>query len=66
MNEIESMVGLCARCAHARRIESRRGAAFWLCERSGFDDRFARYPRLPVLRCDGFEAAPDGSAANES
>jgi hypothetical protein len=28
---------------------------FWLCELSRTDPRFPRYPRLPVLRCDGFQ-----------
>jgi hypothetical protein len=48
--------GLCASCVHARRIESDRGAIFWLCELSATDPRFPKYPRLPVLACDGHEA----------
>ncbi len=53
--------GLCAACAHARRVESRRGSVFLLCARSNDDPRFARYPPLPVLQCAGFApaAAPD-------
>lgn len=51
-------VGLCAACAHARVIENRRGSRFWLCERARIDPSFARYPRLPVLACAGFERAP--------
>lgn len=47
--------GLCASCRHARRIRNRRGSTFFLCGRSRTDDRFARYPRLPVLRCVGHE-----------
>src|SRR5262249_43102550 len=49
-------VGLCALCRHARRVESTRGSVFWQCGRAATDARFPRYPRLPVLRCDGFEA----------
>jgi len=26
-----------------------------MCERSKTDDRFAKYPRLPVLQCVGYE-----------
>lgn len=52
-------VGLCAACAHARVVESRRGSHFWLCERARTDPRFARYPPLPVLDCRGFEPAAD-------
>jgi hypothetical protein len=47
--------GLCDHCRHAREIRSDRGSRFILCERSRADPRFARYPRLPVLTCPGFE-----------
>lgn len=50
--------GLCAACRHARAIVSAKGSEFWLCERSKTEPaRFAKYPRLPVLRCEGFEGA---------
>jgi len=49
--------GLCAACAHARVTTSARGASFVLCGLSRIDERFAKYPRLPVLACVGFEAA---------
>ncbi len=52
-------VGLCAACAHARVVESRRGSRFWLCERSRTDPGFRRYPPLPVVACRGFEPAAD-------
>jgi hypothetical protein len=48
--------GLCSRCRHARLVTSGRGSQFILCELSRADERFARYPRLPVLSCAGFEA----------
>ena len=51
-------VGLCATCRHSRVVTSKRGSAFRLCERSRTDPRFPRYPALPVLRCEGFEAVP--------
>jgi GrpB-like predicted nucleotidyltransferase (UPF0157 family) len=56
-----SQVGLCASCAHARRIESERAAVFWLCQLSSSDPQFAKYPRLPVVSCSGYsaKAAPD-------
>jgi hypothetical protein len=60
-------VGLCSVCAHARVVSTRRGSAFFLCERSRSDDRFPRYPRLPVLRCAGFEKGqPRGSGTPDS
>ena len=49
--------GLCGACAHARVIRNRSGSRFYLCERSRADPRFPRYPPLPVLTCQGFEAA---------
>jgi hypothetical protein len=47
---------LCASCVHARVIHSARGSAFTLCHRSTTDDRFPRYPTLPVTSCPGFDA----------
>ncbi len=51
----KTTAGLCADCFHARRIESERGSVFLMCELSFEDSRFAKYPRLPVLACDGYE-----------
>ena len=50
----EPNAGLCASCLHARPIESSKGATFIRCELSFTDPRFARYPRLPVVRCEGY------------
>jgi hypothetical protein len=47
--------GLCADCVHARHIESDRNSVFLLCNLSLTDARFPKYPRLPVLSCDGYE-----------
>jgi hypothetical protein len=46
--------GLCADCAHARRVESSRGSVFVLCERSASDPAYAKYPRLPMRDCPGY------------
>jgi len=51
----DARVGLCATCAHAKPVTSARGSTFWLCGRAAEDPRFPKYPRLPVLRCPGFE-----------
>jgi hypothetical protein len=53
--------GLCGSCAQARRVESRRGSVFVLCARSATDPRYPKYPRLPVVRCAGYE----GTVATE-
>lgn len=54
MTAAEPVVGLCAECTFHRVVENARGSRFWLCQRSRFDPRFPRYPRLPVLACPGF------------
>jgi hypothetical protein len=38
-----------------RKMESDRGSIFYLCQRSATDPSFPKYPRLPVLRCAGYE-----------
>jgi len=50
----EPNVGLCARCAWARIVESQKGSTFLRCNLAKEDERFAKYPPQPVLRCDGY------------
>jgi len=52
--------GLCSTCEHSRVVQSSRGSRFYLCRLSETDARFAKYPRLPVLKCDGYDATSDG------
>ena len=47
--------GLCDACRWQRIVRNTRGSAFSLCERSKVDDRFPKYPRIPVGACPGFE-----------
>src|SRR5437867_13056927 len=54
--------GLCATCRHARVVTSARGSEFLLCQRWNSDPRFARYPRLPVVECVGYEPVGIGYA----
>jgi hypothetical protein len=51
--EYHAAAGLCADCLHARRIESDRGSAFYLCQLSATDPHFRKYPHLPVFQCSG-------------
>jgi hypothetical protein len=53
---VSVFAGLCESCSHAQIIDSRRGSRFWLCGLSRADPRFPKYPRLPVVRCGGYEA----------
>jgi hypothetical protein len=55
-------VGLCATCRHVRVIRSDRGSAFYMCQLSATDPRFAKYPTLPVAVCYGYERISDDSA----
>jgi hypothetical protein len=55
--------GLCNLCRHQRLVPNTRGSVFSLCERSRADDRFPRYPRIPVASCIGFEARPPDEPA---
>jgi hypothetical protein len=56
---VNDSAGLCASCMHARTIESSKGATFIRCELSFTDPRFVRYPRLPVVRCEGYASRVD-------
>jgi len=57
VDDVESQrrtVGLCAGCEHARRVESSHESIFYLCDLSAIDPSFPKYPRLPVIACDGY------------
>ncbi|MBF6600865.1 MAG: hypothetical protein IVW36_10195 [Dehalococcoidia bacterium] len=58
-----SSIGLCATCAFARRVTSARRSVFLLCGRSRTDQGYPKYPRLPVVRCPGYERRADSGAA---
>ncbi|HXF11629.1 MAG TPA: hypothetical protein VN517_00630 [Terriglobales bacterium] len=38
-----------------RLITSDRDSTFYMCQRSAWDKNFAKYPRLPVVRCLGYD-----------
>jgi hypothetical protein len=57
-------IGLCSHCRHVQVIDSARGSSFYLCRLSLVNPAFAKYPRLPVLRCAGFEEAPQPRQAS--
>ena len=55
-------VGLCADCRFSNVQRSERGSEFWRCRRADTDERFPRYPPLPIRECTGYEASdPDSS-----
>ena len=53
-----SPIGLCETCRFVKTQGTKRGAIFYRCGRADEDDRFMRYPPLPVSACPGFEAEP--------
>ena len=48
-------VGLCATCRFVRLVSSVRNATYYRCGRSDEDPAYARFPRLPVVSCAGYE-----------
>jgi hypothetical protein len=55
--QVDPRAGLCATCVHARLVVSDRGSQFVMCDKARTDARFARYPRLPVEACGGYQRA---------
>jgi hypothetical protein len=47
--------GLCDTCRHQKLVRNTRGSSFSMCERAKLDDRYPKYPRLPVESCAGWE-----------
>jgi hypothetical protein len=50
-----SRAGLCDACEHQQLVRNTRGSTFSLCRLSREDAAYPRYPRLPVLACEGYE-----------
>jgi len=49
-------VGLCATCNFAKTVISSKEHLFYYCRLSETSPAFAKYPRLPVRHCSGFES----------
>jgi hypothetical protein len=56
--------GLCATCVHTRLVGAPGRSVFVQCGRAKTEPAFARYPRLPVVSCPGFEAESDSSTGS--
>jgi len=57
--DLDPDVGLCSCCRHARVTTTARDSRFWRCLRAEDDRRFKRYPRLPIVKCPGYEEPHD-------
>jgi hypothetical protein len=45
---------LCETCALMREVVTPKGSRFLLCQLSQTDPDYPKYPRQPVVRCDGY------------
>jgi hypothetical protein len=52
--DIRERAGLCGTCVHAIVRPTNRGTVYLRCGLAATDSRFPRYPRLPVVQCDGY------------
>lgn len=52
---------LCEFCRHLKEVVSGKGARFLLCQRSGADSHYPKYPPQPVVQCRGFERNEDSN-----
>jgi GNAT superfamily N-acetyltransferase len=48
--------GLCATCRHGRWLGNDRGSQFLRCAQGDLAAGWPRYPRLPVMACDRYDA----------
>jgi hypothetical protein len=46
---------LCETCAWMREVVTPKGSRFLLCHLSQTDRAYPKYPRQPVVRCDGHQ-----------
>ncbi len=60
MNADEIFAGLCGACVHCKPSGSGRGGVFHRCLRHDTDAAYPKYPRLPMLRCDGHQRPEEG------
>jgi len=63
MNSHDDRLGLCRNCGNVRVVKNERGSTFYLCRLAEKNPCFPKYPRLPVLSCDGYVASfPAGAS----
>lgn len=54
------MLSLCQTCASMREVITPKGSRFLLCQLSGTDPAYPKYPPQPVVRCDGYQPRSTG------
>ena len=63
---IPHVAGLCGTCSYRRSVTSAKGSVFVRCGLSETDERFPKFPRLPVLACSGFREDGKGERRHGS
>src|SRR5262249_36093602 len=54
-SEVAAMQSLCEKCALMQEVVTHKGSRFLLCQLSQTDTAFPKYPRQPVVHCDGYQ-----------
>lgn len=52
---VRPRAGLCDSCVHQQLVRTGRGSEFSLCLLHRVDERFRKYPPVPVVQCAGYE-----------
>ena len=47
-------LGLCTYCDWSKQIKTAKKSSFIMCNLSKIDQRYTKYPQLPLLECEGF------------
>jgi len=66
MSTFQDQAGLCPSCRHARVIHNNRGSEFYLCRLAEKNPRLPKYPRLPVLSCEGYAPLAHAGASGNT
>lgn len=56
--QLRQNAGLCGSCRQAVLRPTRRDTVYLRCGLAATDARYAKYPRLPVVTCDGYLPEP--------
>jgi len=55
VSQLRQSAGLCGTCRHALLRPTRRDTVYLRCALAAADDRYAKYPPLPVTSCGGYQ-----------
>ena len=58
-------LSLCETCALMRVVITPKGSRFLLCQLSQTDPDYPKYPRQPVVRCEGYREREQAQGVEE-